>query len=169
MKKSDESGRYHYIDYVKQSSYFPYGDLFGEKNISYTGYSVTEIDLMLIPVDLLEEITLENPNQILYLYRNLANILEYTEKRIQMTTISSAKDRIIQMLGLWMLDMGTVKTDHVIIPYSLTISELAVVAGTTRETASRVVNLLSEEGVINFSRKEIVYYQPDYFMQAFTR
>ncbi|MGX7426251.1 Crp/Fnr family transcriptional regulator [Aerococcus sanguinicola] len=93
----------------------------------------------------------------------IAEVLVFTERRIQMTTISSAKQRVIQTLAIWMYDLGHRMGERIVINYPLTIGELATVSGTTRETAGRVVKALTEEGLIEFTRQEIIYLDLDYF------
>ena len=57
------------------------------------------------------------------------------------------------------------KDQHVIIPYTWTIIQLAEVAGTTRETAGKVIKRLTEEERINYGRKQIEILDADYFFE----
>ena len=51
----------------------------------------------------------------------------------------------------------------IVIPYPLTIIQLSEVAGTTRETAGKVVKWLTEDGKIKYSRKKIDILDVEYF------
>ncbi|AMB93308.1 cyclic nucleotide-binding protein [Aerococcus sp. HMSC23C02] len=164
LEKTDETGDFQYIDYVTGHSFLPYGEFLNPDNMNnYTGFAATEIILLMIPRDLLEKITMANNEQMIYMYQMIAEVLVFTERRIQMTTISSAKQRVIQTLAIWMYDLGHRMGERIVINYPLTIGELATVSGTTRETAGRVVKALTEEGLIEFTRQEIIYLDLDYF------
>ncbi|WP_018659508.1 Crp/Fnr family transcriptional regulator [Allofustis seminis] len=171
LEKSDASGEYLFQDYIKEGTFFPYSLMFNERTYPYTGYSLTPVDLMLIPKDLLEKNVVDNQAQLLYMYQEMAEVLEFQEKRLQFTTNSSAYNRVIVSLAIWVRDMSRpmIVEDRTlkVIPYPLTINELAITAGTTRETAGKVVRDLTEENLIDFSRKKIVIYDEDYFMNFF--
>ncbi|MCI7240725.1 MAG: Crp/Fnr family transcriptional regulator [Aerococcus suis] len=163
LERSDESGELLYVDYVTSHSFFPYSSVFGHREYIYNCYAATNIDILLIPNDVMERLIKENIHQMQYMFKQMAETVAFLEKRIQITAISSATDRVEHMLGLWKYDMARPVTDGSIIQYPLTINELAIVSGTTRETAGKVVRDLTEEGKIKFTRKAIYYYDCDYF------
>ena len=163
LEKVDYSGEHQYLDYVKAESFFPYGGLIDATEYTHTARAATDIDLLLIPTDLITKIISENNRQLQYMYQKLARNLQYQEWRIQQIINSSAYERIIQALGLWMYDMGQRLDNEMVINYPLTINELATTAGTTRETAGKVIRDLTEERRIVFSRRQIRYLTPDFF------
>lgn len=137
--------------------------MFDESGYTSSAYAVNDVDLLLIPRQLLNDILKENNDQLLYMTKEMSRTLRFLEHRVQATAISSASERVIQNLAIWMIDLGKEKDNEIIISYPLTINELAQVAGTTRETAGRTVKNLTEANRINFSRKRIRYIDPDYF------
>lgn len=171
LEKSDASGDYMFQDYIKEGTFFPYSLMFNERTFPYTGYSLTAVDLMIIPKQLLEEAIVDNQAQLIHMYQEMGEVLEFQEKRLQLTTNSSAYNRVIVSLAIWIRDMSRpmmVEGEFLkVIPYPLTINELAVSAGTTRETAGKVVRDLTDDGLIDFSRKQIIVYDEDYFLDFF--
>ncbi|PKY92720.1 Crp/Fnr family transcriptional regulator [Facklamia hominis] len=163
LEREDASGDYRYLDYVGEESFFPYAEFMNRSEHIYDAIAVTDVDLFYIPKKLMEDIVRSNSEQLAYVYSNLTDIQYYLEKRVQMTAIPSATMRVIQTLAIWMYDMGKFMPDHVIIPHPLTIMELASVAGTTRETAGKVVKELREEGKLDFTRQNIIYKDWKYF------
>lgn len=168
LEKMDRSGEYMYNDYVTEETFFPYQSLFNDRQYPYSGYSLTAVDLMLIPRALLESLVVDNMPQLLYMYQKMSDALLFQEKRLQMTIHSSAYNRVISSIALWMIDMGKrVKIGDqivVVVSYPMTINELASSAGTTRETAGKVVRDLTDDKRLEFSRKNIIYYDEDYFL-----
>lgn len=163
IEKSDQLAEHTYYDYIKEDTFFPYGDLFSQRRHDHTAIALTEIDLLLIPHEVFCDIVVENKDQLLYMYTQVSNILSFQELRLQLTTISNAMDRVTHSLALWMMDMGKQYDSIVEIPYPLTIMELAEVSGTTRETAGKVVKDLSNEHKLEFTRKKIIFYDSEYF------
>lgn len=109
----------------------------------------------------------DNKHQMLYMYQKMSEILKFQELRLQLTVTSSAYERVQLALAIWIYDLGKEvivnEQKNLVIPYALTINELGESAGTTRETASRVVKDLDNEGKIKFTRKEILIYDIDFF------
>lgn len=165
LEKMDETGEYAYIDYISEDTFFPYGEVMSGKNYYYTGYAQTDIDLMIIPKQVLEDILTKNSLQLIYMYEQITKVLIYLEKRIQMTTISNAKTKVIHTLAIWMADLSVERGDVRVIKYPMTISELGLIAGTTRETASRVVKKLVDEKRIQITRQSIHYLDVPYFQK----
>lgn len=163
LERANHSGEYSYLDYVAEESFFPYAELFFKETHLYNAYAATDVDLAYIPKKLMEKIIYQNPEQFKFIYENMANVQYYLEKRVQMTAVPSASLRVIQTLAIWMYDMGKFSGDQVVIPHPLTINEAATVAGTTRETAGRVIKDLTMDNKITFSRKKIIYHDWQYF------
>lgn len=163
LEQEDSTGDYRYIDYVAEESFCPYAEFLAHDHHVYTAIAQTDLEIAYLSKALLEEIVTHNNDQLKYMYQNLCNTQFYLEKRVQMTAVPSASVRVLQTLALWMYDMAKFDQQQVIIPHPLTITELALVAGTTRETASRVVKVLKDDGRISINRKNIIYHDWQYF------
>ncbi len=163
LETTNPSGDFTYLDYVKEKSFFPYSESLNQASYGYTGYARTDVDLMIFSSQLMTDIMKANPDQMIYMFKQLSNITVYLEKRIQMNSISSASDRVIMTLAIWLYDMGLDFKGEMAIPHPLTINELAQVAGTTRETAGKVVKQLTKQDLISFTRQGIYYKDQDYF------
>lgn len=163
IERTDDQDAYIFIDYIKEKEFFSYNSILTFDKYIESAYSVSDIDLLLIPIQLMIQISQKNYKQLLYMYGKLSEIQIFQEARIQQIAISSAVDRVIRTLSLWMFELGRRIGGQMMIPYPMTINELALVAGTSRETAGRVVKKLSSRGCIKFSRKKIIFLDEDYF------
>lgn len=163
IERTDDEDTYIYIDYIREKEFFSYNSILTFDKYIESAYACTDVDLLLMPVHLITKISRANLKQLLYMYEKLSEIQIFQEARIQQTAISSAVDRVIRTLSLWMFELGKPSGDYTLIPHPITVNELALVAGTSRETAGRVVKKLSVEGRIRYTRKNILFIDGEYF------
>lgn len=163
LDRRDSEDRFFYVDYIKENSFFPYRNFAHNNYYGYSAMTKTDVDLLLLPKALFESIIGHNYDQLLLMYNQLAHILNYHELRIQMTLISSAYDRVVQTVSLLKYDMAKMEGQEAVIHCPITINEIAEYAGTTRETAGKVMRNLVEEGRLAYSHKIIRYIDTDYF------
>ncbi|WP_158589213.1 Crp/Fnr family transcriptional regulator [Atopobacter sp. AH10] len=164
LENSDQTASYSYIDYVSPHKFFPYGGLFSDKYYRYSAFALTSIKVIYIPTAFFEELIKGNKDTLVTMYTHLSDVLSYHELRIRNTTTSSASDRVMQALAIWGKDIGVKQEDGSIkIPYKLTVTELGLMSGTTRETAGNVIKSLKEEGHLEYSGKILHFIDPDYF------
>lgn len=164
LERYDESALYMYTDYVKQEKLFPYGELFAEGVFRYTAYAMTDIELYYIPAKLFEEVLSGNRRQLLYFYKRLTNILKEHEERIQFLVGSTAGSRIIKALAFLMDELGELNTtSDIIVPYPITVCEIATISGCSRETVGNKIKQLKELGKLEHQQKILMFKDSDYF------
>lgn len=163
VEKLSYDGEHNYIDFVTINNFFSYNELFGPDEYHYNGEAEINTTLLMIPTNLFESIVSNDKDLLLMMYKNLSDVLSYQEMRVRLTSVSSATERVELMLGLWMLDLGISHEDIVVIPYPLTIIQLSEVAGTTRETAGKVIKWLTDENKLKYGRKKIEIFDVEYF------
>lgn len=165
LERYDESALYMYTDYVKQEKLFPYGELFSEGVYRYTAYAMTDIELYYIPAKLFEEVLAGNRRQLLYYYRRLTKILVEHENRIQFLVGSTAGSRIIKALAFLMEELGEPHSrSEVVVPYPITVCEVATISGCSRETVGNKLKQLRELGKLEHQQKILIFKDRDYFI-----
>lgn len=164
IERYDISGTFCYLNYVKPENLFPYGGMFVDKFYHFSAYAVTDIEVYYIPTDIFERITKENSNQLLFCYQKLSNQLEFHEKKIQHCVSSSAVVRVLETLTLLMKQLGENYFSGTIrIPYPITLKEIAVSSGTTRETASNVIKTLKKDKKLEYRQKHLIFKEVAFF------
>lgn len=164
LERYDESALYMYTDYVKQEKLFPYGELFTDGIYRYTAYAMTDIELYYIPAKLFEEVLSGNRYQLLYFYKHLTNILIEHEERIQFLVGSTAGSRIIKALAFLMEELGEFKPSaSILVPYPITVCEIATISGCSRETVGNKMKQLKEQGKLEHQQKILLFKDTDYF------
>lgn len=165
LERYDESALYMYTDYVKRERLFPYGELFSEGVYRYTAYAMTDIELYYIPAKLFEEVLAGNSQQLLYFYRRLTKILIEHEDRIQFLVGSTAGSRITKALAFLMEELGEPHSrDEVIVPYPITVCEIATISGCSRETVGNKIKQLRELGKLEHQQKILIFKDREYFI-----
>ena len=82
------------------------------------------------------------------------------ERRIEILLCKSIKLRLVKFLKGLAEDRGRPRNGGIWISYSLTQSEIAALLGTTRKSASLMLNELAHNGLIEFDRKHIFIFNP---------
>ncbi|EPH95156.1 MULTISPECIES: Crp/Fnr family transcriptional regulator [unclassified Enterococcus] len=158
LERYDESATYYYYDYVNPNNLFPLAGIFESETYAYTAQAMTDIETFYLPVSYYEKLTKKNPAQLLYLVHKLSKVVEMHELRIQIGLTSSAFDRVKQNLFILKEELGEETEDgHTCIPYPITLKELAVNSGTTRETAGQVIKQLKDSGLLTYNKKHFIF------------
>lgn len=158
LERYDESATYYYYDYVNANNLFPMSGIFEDNTYSYTAQAMTDIETFYLPTACYEKIAKNNPNHLIYMIHKLSKVVEMHELRIQIGLTSSAFDRVKQNLFILKEELGVPTEDgHVEIPYPITLKELAVNSGTTRETAGQVIKQLKDSGLLDYQKKRFTF------------
>lgn len=145
LERYDISGDYLYVDYVKKGKLFPYGEIFSGETYHYMAAALTNVELYALLFTLFESVLSSNPAQLLTYYKELSRILKEQERRIQFLVVSSAHTRIIQSLSYLMNELGERSEEAIHIPYPITINEIAVLSGESRETTGQTIQQLKKK------------------------
>ena len=138
--------------------------MFFDERYHYTASAVTQIEFFSIPMDLFESFSKKNVNQLLFITQKLSKILEFQELRLRNVVAASATDRVVQSLSILCMDLC--RTENVL-PFPISMKELAKLGATTRETVNQVLKKLREEKLIKYEHKKLTFIDKEYFMKYF--
>ena len=164
IEQYDATDTFSYTDYIKKGNVFPYGGMFFDERYHYTASAVTQIEYFSIPMDLFENFSKKNVNQLLFITQKLSKILEFQELRLRNVVAASATDRVVQSLSILCMDLC--RTENVL-PFPISMKELAKLGATTRETVNQVLKKLREEKLIKYEHKKLTFIEKEYFMKYF--
>ncbi|HET6498574.1 MAG TPA: Crp/Fnr family transcriptional regulator [Coriobacteriia bacterium] len=132
---------------------------FGEGGLGGHAYlsdvvAVTDIELMALGTRELGELVRAHPAVAVALIDGLSQQLRETVGRLEDLTFRDATHRVMRVL----LNVATARFDSVGFPLiqGLTHYDIATLAGTSRETASRVISALSKDGVIESKGRSLL-------------
>ena len=164
LERTDRSATSSYGDYLKPHSLFPYSGMFKDKDYHYTAIALTDVELFYIPTNYFEKLVQQNNQQMLHIINELSLIVEHHEKRLLNTTNSHASERVKHALTYLMNELGEPDHTGVTITCPLTTTDVAKLAGTSRETVSHVINDYKKEGLLTFKNKGFHFNEPRYFV-----
>lgn len=82
--------------------------------------------------------------------------LRLADRQIEHLALHSVKGRLARMMLDWVADYGTIRADGVHFDLPYTHKEIAGMLGTSRETVTRMLNELKDEGYISINKTRIL-------------
>jgi CRP-like cAMP-binding protein len=157
-ERATEDDQFTFYTYIKKDLAFPYRGMFTDEYYPYTARAMTDIEIIYFPMATFERLLQKNTAAIIKVVQEMGKIIGETEDQLQHMVTSSARQRVIEGLKIWGLNLGVrQQDDRLHIPYSLTVKELATMSGTTRETAGQIVKQLVEQKEIDYQHKKFTF------------
>ena len=161
LSKFNEGGRMTYHNYMKPYNAFPYRGLFVDHTYHFSAEAVTDLELFYIPTNVFEDLLKRNKNHLIQVIASLSDILKNHESRVQQ--LPNAHHRVYQTVYHLMVDLGKEDGKFVVIDCPMTTTEIAGIAGTSRETVSQVFKHLKAECVMSSEKKKLIIHKPSFF------
>lgn len=117
-----------------------------------------------IPPEAFERLLLANPRLSLKLCRALVAKLRAASQQLDDATFLGARQRVLRRLAYLAERHGRPCPEGTLVPLRLTHEEVARMAGTARETVSRVLSELQERGVVSFVGRQMLIRNVDALM-----
>lgn len=150
------------------------GDFFGELSVIDglgRSASVTSIDdvelIMLRRMDFIEIIE-RIPKIAITLLKELAGRIRKSDSHIRSLSLLDARGRVASTLIRLAEDIGKIKEGKVVIEELPLQRDLASIAGTSRETISRVIKKFEEEGICWMEKNRLVFENFERFKKLYT-
>lgn len=106
-------------------------------------------------VDKAKELTRDYVAFAIEMNRHINGHIHRLERRIEILLFKDVKIRLIELLKDLAAEYGRPRDGGTIFAHSMTQSDVAALIGTSRKTASLMLNELEDEGYIQFDRKQI--------------
>jgi CRP-like cAMP-binding protein len=151
------------------------GDFFGEMSIfdgesrSANVIALEDSEVLMLKrsdfLDMLEKF----PKIAIALLGELASRLRKSDQQIEGLSLSDAENRIAMTLLRLAEDMGTIQLGQVVIPNLPYQQNIANMAGTSRETVSRMLKLLERKGFIEKKGRQLIILKYEEFLEQFSQ
>jgi CRP/FNR family cyclic AMP-dependent transcriptional regulator len=139
------------LNIYKPGAFFPMAWVVTDYSNVYTFESMDDSDVYVAPkVDILEFIKKE-PDVLFDLLQRLYSGLEGVLSRMEHLMSGNARGRLMTILVISAKRFGDAQQDNVLINLKLTHQDLASMSGLTRETVSREMMALKQEGLIDYT------------------
>jgi CRP/FNR family transcriptional regulator len=145
-------------------SHFGAGDIFGELAMfdeeprSATVDVIEQVEVVAIPGRDMQRLMREHPEIAVKLNAALAQRLRATNERLARQSFQTVQSRVANVLGQLVEQEGAARTD---VSLTVTQAEVAQLAGSSRESASRFLAVLERAGVISQGRGRLTVHDPE--------
>jgi CRP/FNR family transcriptional regulator, cyclic AMP receptor protein len=143
---------------------FGQGDIFGElamfddERRSATVEAIEPLETLAILGNDLRRCMEQRPQLAIAIAASLARRLRATNERLSSQSFQTVQSRVATVLGQLVEQAGTGRTDVAI---TVTQAEVAQLAGSSRESASRFLAVLERAGVISQGRGRLTVHDPE--------
>lgn len=139
------------------------GDLFGELTLEsdrnsneYAKALTDEVAICSFLLSDFENLMLKNPNLALTYTKFVGLKMKRIKNNYSNLISKDAKTRLYTFIKEWAEREGKLDGNNVTIENYLTQADIAQIIGTSRQTATQLLNEMEEKNLIYYSRKEIV-------------
>lgn len=155
LNKFNDNSELIYHDFVIPNLFFPINTLYGESYYEYEAIAMTDVETWKIKKEDLLLFLEKFPKYFPNMYHDLVLVNERIEERLYFMMTATARERILSVIHSILNDYGTDDQQYRILPWPITIVELAHLSGLTRETASHTLSALKKEGAIVYDKKRL--------------
>jgi len=168
ITRLSDDGREVILSILGEGDFFGEMSIFDGENRSANVIALEDTDVLILKrgdfLDLLEK----HPKIAIVLLQEMAMRLRRSDQQIEGLSLSDAENRIAMSLLRLAEDLGVIKQGQVVIenlPYQ---QDIANMAGTSRETVSRMLTLLQRKGYIQKRGRKLIIANYDEFVKQFS-
>ncbi len=167
ITRLSDDGREVILSILGEGDFFGEMSIFDGENRSANVIALEDSEVFILKrgdfLDLLER----HPKIAIVLLQEMAMRLRRSDQQIEGLSLSDAENRIAMSLLRLAEDLGVIKQGQVVIenlPYQ---QDIANMAGTSRETVSRMLTLLQRKGYIQKRGRQLIITNYDEFVKQF--
>ncbi len=143
------------------------GDIFGEISIfdhapqPLTAEVVEDATLIILSWKQLEEIIMKRPAMALKIIEALSKKTRLLTSQVRGLVFQDADARLADLIDRFSRDFGIEKKEGTVIELVLTHQEIANLIGTSRVTATKLLNIFTKQEIIKIKSKKIILIDKD--------
>ena len=169
IEKVDFSGNFFYLNFITNQQLFPLQGIFREPNYPFSAVAFTNVDIISISTDIFENHMKNNQDFLFGCIDYLSSNWLLDMCRIQKGVSSDSYSRLVASICVLMKKLGlNTEFNHIKIIVPITINDLSIMSGTSRETTSILIKKLIKLRKIKYERKELEIIDSQYFSDFFT-
>lgn len=154
ISKFNSEGREQILQFIKEGDLVGYRSFVCQESYTCTATALTHVDLCFLKDDIVLSLFKRKPELYFRFMKLLAKDLKDSEEQLMHIAQKSVRERVAESLLLLANVYGT-EEDGLTLNVTLKREELAGIAGTIRETATRFLYELRDSHIIQLSGKKI--------------
>lgn len=165
--KASVDGREHIINILGPGEVFAEVLLFNDEAYPATALALEDSCVGVIRNDKLEAILVDHPRIALHIIKVMSKKIRFIQMKIKSLAFSDSYAKIAQTLEGLARRYGRKTARGLEIDLNMTRQDVANLAGTTRETASRVVSIMKKDKVLDADERRIIILDQDGLRQYY--
>ncbi|MBT9545216.1 MAG: Crp/Fnr family transcriptional regulator [Candidatus Sericytochromatia bacterium] len=153
-----DDGREHILGLLHQGDFFGEVSLIDGEPRSATAIALDNVSVVMISRDDFIRLLRENPEMSLKIMVTLCERLRKTDKHVESLAFLSAPGRVAQVLLNLAESHAPGQDKNITVSHKITRQEFASLAGTSRETLTRVLMDFQDDGLIKLEKNKIHIY-----------
>ncbi|MFV0499948.1 MAG: Crp/Fnr family transcriptional regulator [Bacilli bacterium] len=132
-------------------------DSLGSNEFSYSCYAFNDCELYYIEKQVFANLVSNNNNLLNYILQSNSNKFSRLYRQLKNSNTFSTIDKKL-CSKLWKLsrDFGTITSEGIEIDISINVVFLSKMLGSTRESVSRAIKKLCEQGILKINKRKII-------------
>lgn len=159
--KIDGQGNEYILAFLKKGEMFPHSGFFEQTPYPGTAEIVAESELCVIPIKEFEKIMLSHPQISIKIMRVMGQKIRELQAKLQELSSKDVHYRLYALVLRLADEYGEETPEGIHVKIKLSNSDMALMAGTTRETVNRFLNKLKKEGVLSPDTKSMIIMDKD--------
>ncbi len=149
-------GREHILGLLREKDFFGEMSILDGEPRSATAIALADVKAMTITRDDFTKLLRNNPDMAIKIMFVLCKRLRQADRHVESLAFLSAPGRVARTIMELAEQQGMKDGDKIIINHKMTRQEFANIAGTSRETLTRVLMDFQDEGILDISKNQII-------------
>ncbi len=149
-------GREHILGLLREKDFFGEMSILDGEPRSATAISLSDVKTITITREDFTKLLRNNPDMSIKIMFVLCKRLRRADRHVESLAFLSAPGRVARTILELGDEQGIKENDKIIIPHKMTRQEFANIAGTSRETLTRVLMEFQDEGILDISKNQVV-------------
>lgn len=155
--KYNKEGKEQILYILSEGDFIGYLSLLKKGKVDFNAEALEDVSVCILTKDDFDKIVKKTPEISLRILENLHDRLVSLENLVQTLSTKDIETRIAALLRNFAKDFGREEEDGIVIDLPLSREEMANYIGVTRETMSRKLTAMEEDGVIELiGNKKVV-------------
>lgn len=151
-------GREHILGFLKDKEFFGEISLLDGESRSTSAISVDKVKVITVSRENFLKILKNNPQITYKIILSLCTKIRWTDRHVSNLAFLSASGKVARTIYQMAEDVDINKKTPIVINHKMTRQDFANIAGTSRETLTRIMLDFQDEGIISSGKNELIIY-----------
>lgn len=156
---NSNDGREHILGFLKDKEFFGEISLLDGEPRSTTVISLEKVKVIAINREDFIKILRNNPDMTYKIILSLCNKLRWTDRHVSNLAFLSAAGRVARTIVELCEDENSMEGNNCVLNHKMTRQDFANIAGTSRETLTRIIMEFQDEGILTSYRNKLVIHE----------